>query len=469
MPHAAGKATYWGVFRKRSMASFRVYAYPMRRPGFPFCLALLAMSLFSAPAGGEIQLTSPEPRAVFQRDETGVARVDVAGVTDTPGLRRVEVRAVPMTGFAGTDGDWVPVHGVVSGKTFATRLVLPGGWYEVQARSVTAGGAIEQVSVERVGVGEVFITTGQSNATNSGKPPLTPRDDRVSASGKAHWQHAADPQPMANGHGGTPWPVLGDLLIDEWDVPVGFISVGAGGMRVDRWHAGSRLYARLHDALERVAPNGARAILWHQGEADNTAGTTTQEYARRLQDVIARSRADAGFSIPWGIALASYQPKAASPVAPRITRAQRTVIAEDPLVFEGPATDALRGPSWRHDGVHFNESGLREHARQWAEKIETFFDLSDRPRAVLNLGNSAVEDGREIELSAAASVAEDGHRVVSFEWDFGDGLSADGETVAHVYAAPGRYTVRLTVTDSRGIEGRTEKDIVVNMNMLPWL
>lgn len=315
----------------------------------------------------------------------------------------------------------------------------------------------------------MFITVGQSNATNSGKPRLTPQDDRVSASGDAHWQHAADPQPIASGNGGTPWPALGDLLVEELDVPVGFVSVGVGGMRVDRWLARTRVYPRLRDALKRVAPNGARAILWHQGEADNSAGTTTAEYVQRLKEVIARSRADAGFSIPWGVALVSYQPEASPPVAARIIRAQQTVIAEDPLVFEGPATDTLHGPAWRHDGVHFNESGLREHARQWAEKIEAFFDLSDRPRAVPTLSASPVKDRRDVELTAAGSIAEDGHRVVSYAWDFGDGLSAQGETVADVYTAPGRYTVRLTVTDSRGLQGTTEKDIMVNKNMLPWL
>ena len=49
--------------------------------------------------------------------------------------------------------------------------------------------------------------------------------------------------------------------------------------------------------------------------------------------------------------------------------AQEQVIRETPFVFAGPATDDLIGDEWRYDAVHFNERGLREHARRWVEAI----------------------------------------------------------------------------------------------------
>ena len=39
---------------------------------------------------------------------------------------------------------------------------------------------------------------------------------------------------------------------------------------------------------------------------------------------------------------------------------------------------------------------------------------------------------------------------VAHEWDFGDGTTASGSRVEHSFAAPGRYPVRLTVTDGSG-------------------
>ncbi len=37
-----------------------------------------------------------------------------------------------------------------------------------------------------------------------------------------------------------------------------------------------------------------------------------------------------------------------------------------------------------------------------------------------------------------------------YKWDFGDGLTADGQEVEHIFETPGSYTVTLTVTDSCG-------------------
>lgn len=38
----------------------------------------------------------------------------------------------------------------------------------------------------------------------------------------------------------------------------------------------------------------------------------------------------------------------------------------------------------------------------------------------------------------------------TFEWDFGDGTSAVGPNVTHIYEEPGGYTVQLTITDQNG-------------------
>ena len=44
----------------------------------------------------------------------------------------------------------------------------------------------------------------------------------------------------------------------------------------------------------------------------------------------------------------------------------------------------------------------------------------------------------------------DTRTIVSWEWDFGDGTTATGQTVQHTYNQPGTYTVTLTVTNDCG-------------------
>lgn len=58
--------------------------------------------------------------------------------------------------------------------------------------------------------------------------------------------------------------------------------------------------------------------------------------------------------------------------------------------------------------------------------------------------------GTQFAADASASFPRGGHSITTYDWDFGDGETATGRTVPHVYERAGLYQLTLTVTDSRG-------------------
>lgn len=67
----------------------------------------------------------------------------------------------------------------------------------------------------------------------------------------------------------------------------------------------------------------------------------------------------------------------------------------------------------------------------------------------------------ECTFDAGDSADSDG-TVASYAWDFGDGESGTGESPSHQYAAAGKYSVKLTVTDNDGATDSREVEVEVS-------
>jgi PKD repeat protein len=78
----------------------------------------------------------------------------------------------------------------------------------------------------------------------------------------------------------------------------------------------------------------------------------------------------------------------------------------------------------------------------------TVMDLTD-PSADAGLGGN-LNEGDSFGFDASGS--SDNGEITEYFWDFGDGEteSSTSPTIAHIFANPGTYTVKLTVTDSGG-------------------
>ena len=70
--------------------------------------------------------------------------------------------------------------------------------------------------------------------------------------------------------------------------------------------------------------------------------------------------------------------------------------------------------------------------------------------------------GQQVNVNASASRPALGRRIVSYEWDFGDGSGTEsGLTASHTYSTPGNYIITLLVTDDLGKTDAASQDVVV--------
>ena len=114
-------------------------------------------------------------------------------------------------------------------------------------------------------------------------------------------------------------------------------------------------YGNLRMALNYYASvTGIRAVLWHQGEADNLLNNSAGTYESNLRRIIEKSRQHFGKNVGWVISRVSYYNSKGS--NQEIINGQNQVVLGGNSVFFGPSTDNIQTP--RPDGFHFQNGGL---------------------------------------------------------------------------------------------------------------
>jgi len=314
-----------------------------------------------------IEIGKPTNRKIVQQGQNGQAKVEICGQVKDHETKDITIEIISDSDYSGTLS--ISEDGFFSGV-----IDLPVGWHKITVKAIQRGIVTNQSQIDQVGVGEVFLTAGQSNSANHGYPRQQTTSGNVMSLGLKGWQIANDPQPIATGEGGTPWPLLGDQLSKKLARPIGFASVGWGGTAVHQWEPSIKdsLYSRLQTILKQLQPNGLKAILWHQGESDTLAGTSADDYVNGMEKIIRQSEIDFGKSVPWFVAEVSYIGSDHEHKQAATIDGQRELVRRG-LAISGPTTDDLVGGQYRYDNVHFGQEGLEIHAQKWAECLSRYF------------------------------------------------------------------------------------------------
>jgi hypothetical protein len=397
---------------------------PTRAVGTNNGTLLQEIDVIGYPAGTPpepvVAISSPTQRQIVQRTAANTAAIPITGTyTGTPD--RIEARAVVMAGAtnSGVSTAWTTLVAAPSGGAFSGSLanVTAGGWYQIEVRSVTGDTPGAATVRDKVGVGDIYVTAGQSNSTNYGSPALTPTNDRVvvrtGLTGNT-WRHGYDPMPAPDGSsGGSVWSRLGGLLAAADNIPIGFLCAGSGSTATSQWTPGTSNYTNLKTGIQSFPANGFKAVLWHQGESDSIANVTAATHAQRMASIIAQSRADGGWQVPWYLAEVSFHPATHLSQEEPVTAGQRATAYADPLVFLGPTTDGFHledaNGGKLADSVHFNAAGLADHAGQWRDILRGTTTTTPR--------NGDFEDNRSAAITGLAPLADGASHVVNIDAD----------------------------------------------------
>ncbi len=357
-------------------------------------------------AGATI-VNSPKSMQVIQRDAEDKAIVHL-DMTNTLATAMTYSVAVADTEDTVASGDFAQ-----DGISFIADATLPAGMYDITV-TATVGGAPVITLIEDVGIGDVFLTYGQSNSCNWGDYAITgTKTGKVFAYDPLQevWKLSQDPQPNYTGFGGgggSAWPTMGDYIVNRTGYPVGLISCGYGGAYVEELGPDDTTgpqgedvspYEYLKAQIDYLkAHGGFKAILFHQGEGNVSLNTPPATYAQELKAIIDATREDAGFNVPWMIAAVGAVTVGSNghAVGDNVIKGTDMLINAEDAIYRGPYTDDMECWSiYRPYGIHFGSEGIKIHGTRWAQDIcEQIFGLAE-DSVKLNLESKTIEVGQD--------------------------------------------------------------------------
>jgi hypothetical protein len=375
----------------------------MRR--FNFLTIILTFCAFIA--FGQLDISYPTNRAIFQRSNSNQGIIYFGGNFSTK-LDRIDARLIPIN--QGTAIDWVPVVQSPSSGFYKASLNTTGGWYRLEVRGIFNGAIVALATLDKVGIGEVFVICGQSNAEGKAGIGDGASDDRVNRISNLNSStESIHPFPTfdriertsiiaPSGKSAWCWGRLGDLLASRLNVPILFINTAWEGYDIKQWEVSANGGSGYNTFGEVFAPPGfpfntirnsiqqythmlgVRAVLFHQGETDNMLNTTQLSYFSSMETFIKKLRESTQKDVSFVVARVSrnldrntYQP---------VLDAQNQVISQIPNVFNGPLTDDI---GERFDGLHFSAEGTRKVADRWNTQLDANFFSTSTPQLATDL------------------------------------------------------------------------------------
>lgn len=327
---------------------------------------------FAVPAPAALVVSSPTAYRVFQRSGATGA-IAITGTVNS-GVHDVEAR------FNG--GSYTTIATSATGAFSGSLTAQAQGQGTLDVRFVDAPGTI--ISVPYVGIGDVFIIAGQSNAVGQGTNNQVYSHATLKAGifrNDYQWYELSDPTDANAGQVdtvskdtttlGSYWPLIATSYMADRSLPIAFVPCAMGGTVLLAWQPGANhqdrttLYGSM---IYRALQTGCKAVLWHQGETDAINGNTQATYNSQL-DTLANA-----INTDLGVKLMPCKFQRCSGITDANENTINAAIAEawgdNANVLTGPDLTGLNS----NDSLHLqSDVNLSAAAALWWTAIETAF------------------------------------------------------------------------------------------------
>ena len=265
--------------------------------------------------------------------------------------------------------NWVRCECRGAEYTGVLRDVPSGGHYQLRVKWAPSEDTDFEINGDvrfHLGVGDIWLIAGQSNAVGYGKTPAVneadPRAHLLAIDGS--WRDATAPlsegyAPLTEGYltGASPCVSFANTLVRALNYPIGLVQTALGGTPISAWQKDGALQKNL---LEKARGAGGRVkgVLWHQGCRDTGTDADARQYleafTRLTRDV--RAALDAP-ELPFlTVQLNKTFPLGDEHIGPRfamVKEAQRRAGETIDGVYVAPSID-LGLSDWVHNNAAAN-------------------------------------------------------------------------------------------------------------------
>ena len=253
----------------------------------------------------------PRPFQILQQDASGSAAIRLVGRWQRHSEREMVQARIKREEDQSVVVGWESAQ-LQSGDAWehVFESVPAGGLYRIETRGVLHGTHPEWGSggdvIHHVGVGDLWVIAGQSNAAGYGRGPIVdPPELGVHVlKNNETWDVAAHPLNDATGSshpnaeianpGHSPYLSFARILRASLGYPIGLIQTSLGNSRLSQWNPVENPAALLYQNLlhcVRLAGGRVGGMLWYQGESD-TNSDLAKSYELRFAQFVGRLRSD---------------------------------------------------------------------------------------------------------------------------------------------------------------------------------